>query len=134
METVKEIAKKLKVKYLVDVECNLPVKKRGEAIYQPDIVAFNKQNGEVMYIIEVQTANVRKSIAGATILAEVCMSMLNQPTKPSLFFVVKDKSGGRELMKLNFRVRKIMESLKKSHLKEAKLLKKTDFLKCLDQL
>ena len=133
-ETLSEIAEKLKVKYLVDVECNLPKKKREKALYQPDIVAFDKKTREIMYIIEVQTANVRKSIAGATILAEVCMSMIDQSSKPSLFFVVKDKSGKRELKKLNFRIRKIMESLKQLHLKEVKFFKKTDFVKYVNQL
>lgn len=73
-ESVAEIAEKLRAKYLVDVECNLPEKKRDRALYRPDIVAFDRKTGEIVYIVEIQTANVRKPIAGATILA--CMQRM----------------------------------------------------------
>ena len=132
-ETVQEIVKKLGTKYLLKYPFNLPVQKREKALYQPDIVVFDT-NMEVKYIIEVQTRNVRKSIAGATILAEICLGIMKQDSRPTLFFVVEDDSEERELKKLRFRIDKIRESLKNPHLQKVQINRKTEFLRRIGQL
>ncbi|MFQ6040706.1 MAG: hypothetical protein ACE5PV_07610 [Candidatus Poribacteria bacterium] len=49
-------------------------------------------NGKIIYIIEVEagkkTEPGRKSVVGATILADYCIGLFNQDTKPCLFFIV----------------------------------------------
>jgi len=132
-ETVQEIVKKLRMTYSLKYPFNLPEQKREKALYQPDIVVFDT-NMEVKYIVEVQTRNVRKSIAGATILAEICLGIMKQDSRPTLFFVVKDDSEERELKKLVFRIDKIRESLKNPHLQKVQINRKTEFLRKIEQL
>jgi len=132
-ETVNEIVKKLGTKYSrIEHPFNLPGQTRESALYQPDIVVFD--SNEVRYIIEVQTSNVRKSIAGATILAEVCVAIMQQHLKPSLFFVVKDSSEKQELDKLTKRIELIRRSLKQSSLNKVELQRKDEFLANLSGL
>jgi len=129
-ETVKEIVGKLKKHgYPVKAPYNLPEQTRKGALYQPDIVVFDKGgNNEVVFIIEVQTKNVRKSICGAVILAEICVRMLKQKQKPEMFFVLKETTNEEEIRKLNQRIREIMNSLKQSHIKIPMFLKKNDLI------
>jgi len=132
-ETVNQIVEKLGTKYSrIEHPFNLPGQTRESALYQPDIVVFD--SSEVRYIIEVQTSNVRKSIAGATILAEVCVAMMEQRLKPSLFFVVKDSSEKHELYKLNKRIELIRSSLKQSSLDKVEMQRKDEFLANLSRL
>ncbi len=132
-ETVQEIVKKLRMTYSLKNPLNLPEQRREKALYQPDIVVFDT-NMEVKYIIEVQTRNVRKSIAGATILAEICLGIMKQDSRPRLFFVVKDDSEERELKKIRFRIGKIRESLKDLHLQKVEINRKTEFLRRIEHL
>jgi len=126
-ETVDEVVETLRKKFSrIEHPFNLPGQTRESALYQPDIVVFD--SNEVRYIIEVQTSNVRKSIAGATILAEVCVAILKQRVKPSLFFVVKDNSVEHELQKLERRIQLIRSSLKQSSLEKVELQRKEAFL------
>ena len=53
----------------------------GCALYQPGIAVFDRDTNELKYVIEVQRANVRKSIAGATNLAEICVEGLRPKVK-----------------------------------------------------
>ena len=132
-QTVQEIVEKLRTKYSLKYPFNLPEQKLEKALYQPDIVVFDTNNA-VRYIIEVQTRNVRKSIAGATILAEICLGMMKQDSRPTLFFVVKDDSEERELKKLVFRIDKIRESLRHPHLEKVEICRKTEFVKNIHRL
>lgn len=67
---------------------------KGRNLYRPDIL-LKDYNGNINYIIEAEigptTAAGRKSVVGATILADYCIGILNQEIKPYLFFIVAVK-------------------------------------------
>jgi len=113
---------------------NLPEQTREGALYQPDIVAFDRESKELRCIVEVQTTNVRKSIAGATILAEICMPLLERKSKPRLFFVVRDDSEEHELKKLRRRIQLIREALKQPCLEGVQIMRKRELMPSLHML
>jgi hypothetical protein len=61
-------------------------------LYYPDVL-LKDCNGNIIYIIEVEVGGttIRKSVVGATILADYCIGIRNQEVKPCLFFVVAVK-------------------------------------------
>jgi len=104
--------------YMVKAPYNLPVQNRFGALYQPDICVFDKYSEELKCIIEVQTANVRKSIMGAAILAEISLKDLNLSRKIKLIFILKDNSNQEELRKLVVRLKKMKDLFKLDYLDE----------------
>lgn len=133
-EVVNKIVQILAMKYDVRAPFNLPEQTRDGALYQPDIVAFDRESKELRYIIEVQTSNVRKSIAGATILAEISVAQLHQRISPSLLFVVKDDSEEHELEKLRRRIVLIRDSLKQPSLGTVQIERERAFMLKIDSL
>jgi len=127
-EIVSEIVQHLDGKYRVRAPYNLPGQTRESALYQPDIVVFDKETGELRYIIEVETSSGGKSVAGATILAEVCVAQTKQRLKPSLFFIVKDDGEEHELEKLRKRIQLIRYSLKQPILDKVIIQRKQEFI------
>jgi len=127
-EIVREIVRRLDGKYKVRAPYNLPGQTRESALYQPDIVAFDKETSELRHLIEVETSNVRKSIAGATILAEICIAQMKLRLKPSLFFVVKNDSEEHELEKLRKRIQLIRDSLRQPTLDKVIIQRKQEFI------
>ena len=133
-EVVEMIVQELKRKFDTRSPFNLPEQTREGALYQPDIVAFERESKELRCVVEVQTTNVRKSIAGATILAEICVPLLERKSRPQLFFVVRDDSDEHELEKLRRRIQLIREALKQPWLESVQILRKREFLPILRML
>jgi len=115
-ESVKKVVEKLHSNFDVKAPFNLPKQNRAKSLYQPDVVAFEKGTDEIKLIIELESSNVRKSIMGAAILAQICVKEKNQNSKPKLIFVLKNKSDQEEIRKLNVRLEKMTEILKESYL------------------
>ena len=103
---IKKIEQKFKSKYKIissyrqGKENGLPVKTK-EKIYFPDLILKDKKSGIIKHIIEVETDPVRKSIVGASILADYCIG-LDQPRKKiRLSFIIgnKETKSGRSGLK-----------------------------------
>jgi hypothetical protein len=68
-------------------ENNLPTGAgRDETIYRPDIIVRNS-DGEIIWMVEVETSEGGKAIVGAAVLADVCMDKMSVRNKPKLLFV-----------------------------------------------
>ena len=68
-------------------ENNLPTGAgRNEAIYRPDIIVRNS-DGEIVWLVEVETSEGGKAVAGAAILADITMQKMSVRNKPKLMFV-----------------------------------------------
>jgi Holliday junction resolvase-like predicted endonuclease len=66
---------------------NLPTEAgRGDAIYRPDIIV-RKSDGEIVWLVEVETSEAGKAVAGAAILADICMQKMNVRDRPKPLFV-----------------------------------------------
>jgi hypothetical protein len=66
---------------------NLPEQAgRTDALYRPDIIVRNGE-GQIVWIVEVETSEGGKAVAGAAILADICMEKMNVKSKPKLLFV-----------------------------------------------
>lgn len=63
-----------------------PGKPSNETLYRPDIIVRN-QNDQILWLVEVETSEGGKAVAGAAILADVCMQRMNVEGKPKLLFV-----------------------------------------------
>jgi hypothetical protein len=65
---------------------NLPVNSgRNGSIYRPDIIV--RKNGQIVWLVEVETGEGGKSLAGAAVLADACMEKMQVKNKPNLLFV-----------------------------------------------
>jgi hypothetical protein len=58
----------------------------SETIYRPDIIVRNHDN-QIAWLFEVETSEAGKAVAGAAILADICMEKMNVKSKPKLLFV-----------------------------------------------
>jgi len=82
---------------------NLPQgSRRVEAIYRPDLLVKSQSSGQIACIVEVETsAQAGKSIAGAAILADVCIEIEKergrQQKSPKLIFVFYRPSANLKL-------------------------------------
>jgi len=63
-----------------------PGKPSSETLYRPDIIVKNRREHTVC-LVEVETAEGGKAVAGAAMLADVCMEQMNISNKPRLLFV-----------------------------------------------
>jgi hypothetical protein len=88
--------------WLVQVQGNnLPTgSSRSQSIYRPDILVKD-EDGQIAWILEVETSNAGKAVAGAAILADICMEMEEtgpkQRENPKLLFVFYNPSANLEL-------------------------------------
>jgi hypothetical protein len=89
-------------KYIIEAEVDEQNKLPDAAhrLYQPDVIIKNK-NGEIKYIIEVESDPTRKAIVGASILANESLKALNEIAK--LYFVIYHPDGIRQIH--NFRAK-----------------------------
>ena len=113
-------------KYKVEVEIDkrnyLPDRERHW--YQPDVILRDGQ-GEIKYIIEVESDPVRKVLVGASILANHSIAELGQQTRPQLIFVVYSEQGIRQIP--NF-IEKLKIAKKYcTHLENIEICSKADF-------
>ena len=68
-------------------ENNLPTGAgRIDALYRPDIIVRNRE-GQIVWLVEVETSEGGKAVAGAAILADICMEKMNIKSRPKLLFV-----------------------------------------------
>jgi len=78
-------------------ENNLPIgANRDEAIYRPDVIVRNREN-EIVWLVEVETSEGGKAVAGAAILADICMEKMNVQNKPKVLFVFYRSGSNLEL-------------------------------------
>jgi hypothetical protein len=68
--------------------------------HQPDVILKNK-GAEIEYIVEVENDPVRKTVVGASVLADACLRALKQKKKPQLYFVIYTQEGIKQIP--NFR-------------------------------
>jgi hypothetical protein len=55
---------------------NLPAESgRLGAIYQPDTLVRKGADGQIVWIVEIETSDAGKAVAGAAVLADVCMQV-----------------------------------------------------------
>lgn len=109
----------------------------NEAIYRPDLLVIDPTNGQIVWIVEVETSDPGKSIVGAAVLADICMTIENekghQPTKPHLLFVFY-----RSLANLDLAEKKLAQLRQQNRIRqlaEVLALTEKDALKvvrCLD--
>jgi hypothetical protein len=78
----------------IDGQNKLPDRKRHW--YQPDVLLKNSSD-EIKYIIEVENDPMRKSIVGASILADASINELKQNTRPRLIFIVYTDQGIKQM-------------------------------------
>jgi len=94
----KWIVRRYQARYNVQVEIRaqnrLPDRQRHW--YQPDAV-IRTRRGKIKYIVEVENDPMRKAIVGASILADASIRALKQGMKPTLFFVVYNPKGIRQI-------------------------------------
>lgn len=69
---------------------NLPTKSpRSGTIYRPDLLVW--KNGQLVWIVEVETSEAGKAVVGAAALADICVEIERQRgqqvVKPNLLFV-----------------------------------------------
>jgi len=102
-EVVERISKQFeKKRFQVQTrENNLPAGAgRNDAIYRPDMIVWNSE-GQIVSLVEVETSEGGKAVAGAAILADICMEneMAKglQNTKPNLLLVFYQTSANLEL-------------------------------------
>jgi hypothetical protein len=68
-------------------ENNLPTGGgRNDALYRPDIIVRNRED-QIVWLVEVETSEGGKAVAGAAILADICMEKMNVKGRPKLLFV-----------------------------------------------
>ena len=79
----------------IDGQVYLPSKKNH--LYQPDVVLRDQQGGNIKYIIEIENDPVRKALIGASVLADYCVTIMNQMKKPRLIFIIYADSGIRQI-------------------------------------
>lgn len=103
-ETVASISKEFKRRgFRVHTRLNnLPTDAtRSEAIYRPDILVSNPKDGQIVWIVEVETSEAGKAVVGAAALADICMEKEMakglQKVKPKLLFVFYRTSANLEL-------------------------------------
>jgi hypothetical protein len=82
---------------------NLPTgSRRSQVIYRPDILVRD-EDGQIAWIVEVETSDAGKAVAGTAILADICMGMEKTESKqrenPRLLFVFYNPSANLELAK-----------------------------------
>jgi hypothetical protein len=80
---------------------NLPSgSSRSQAIYRPDILVTDG-DGQIAWIVEVETSDAGKGVAGAVILADACIEIERagpkQRENPKLLFVFYNPSANLEL-------------------------------------
>lgn len=72
---------------------------RSQAIYRPDILVKD-EDGQIAWIVEVETSDAGKAVAGAAILADICMEIEKtgpkQRKNPKLLFVFYNPSANLE--------------------------------------
>jgi hypothetical protein len=78
----------------IDAQNQLPDASRHW--YQPDVVMRNG-DGEIEYIVEVEGDPMRKSIVGASMLAEASVHALDQHVRPTLIFVIYKPEGIKQM-------------------------------------
>jgi len=86
---VKRLAREFESKgYQVQTrENNLPSGAgRDGAIYRPDIIVRNS-DGQIAWLVEVETSEGGKAVVGAAVLADICMRKMNVTNRPKLLFV-----------------------------------------------
>lgn len=81
---------------------NLPQgSRRVEAIYRPDLLVKNPSDGQIAWIVEVETGDAGKSVIGAATLADICMGIEmergRQRESPSLLFIFYRPSANLKL-------------------------------------
>jgi len=104
-------------KYVVSAEIReqnrLPDDKRHW--YQPDVILRDNQ-GDIVFIIEVENDPVRKAIVGASVLADACIGAMRQRRKPIVIFVIYTKQGIRQIHNFNSKIKLVKPYCK--HLKD----------------
>ena len=70
---------------------NLPENaRRDEVIYRPDLIVRNS-DGDIAWLVEVETNQPGKSVVGAAMLADICVEeeikMRRQREKPGMMFI-----------------------------------------------
>jgi hypothetical protein len=93
------------------------VSARCDTIYGTD--------GEIRYIIAVESDPVRKALVGASILADHSIDELKQRAKPRLIFVVYDEHGIRQIR--DFKERLDIAKRYCSHLDDIEIYSQADF-------
>jgi hypothetical protein len=106
----------------IDQQNYLPDRERHW--YQPDVI-MRDGKGEIKYIIEVENDPVRKTLVGASILADYSIGELKQKTKPRLIFVVYTEQGIRQIP--NFKEKLKIAKHYCSHLEDIKIYSEKDF-------
>ena len=99
---------------------NLPYGARqDEAIYRPDMLVKDHKNGDIVWIVEVETSQAGKAVVGAAALAEICMRIEKkegrQKGTPYLLFVFYTPSAKLQLA--NKRLRRLFQNGKVEHLR-----------------
>lgn len=90
----KRYGRKYAVAAEIDAQNQLPDSSRHW--YQPDLLMRNT-DGEIEFIVEVEGDPVRKSIVGASMLAEATIHALDQHVRPTLFFVIYKPIGIKQI-------------------------------------
>jgi len=92
---------------------------RDEAIYRPDMLVKDRKNGDIVWIVEVETSQAGKAVVGAAALAEICMRIEKtegrQKETPYLLFVFYTPSAKLQLA--NKRLKRLFEDGKIEHLR-----------------
>lgn len=112
---------------------NLPTKsRRSGSIYRPDLLV--RKNGQIVWIVEVETSEAGKAVVGAAALADVCMEIEKQKgqqvVNPYLLFVFYRTTANLEL------ATKRLTALKSriSHLEDTLALNEDDAIRKISQL
>ena len=91
-----------KYKVQIEIESKNRLPNSGTDWYQPDVV-IRDNSEDIKYIIEIEGDPVRKSLVGASILADASIARLKQKIKPKLIFVIYDQKGIKQIH--NFLIR-----------------------------
>ena len=125
----KWVKKKYSDYYIVEAESEdgqNPLPDKKSHIYQPDILLRKKKSKSIAYIIEVENDPVRKSLVGASVLADYCIQKMKN-IKPVLVFVIYSREGIKQIP--NFREKLKIAKKYCKNLKGIKIFTTSEFKK-----
>ena len=108
-----QIYAKLESKYKVTLtrkENRLP--DNATHLYEPDVIVWDKKGLNILKIIEIECDPIRKSIIGAPILADYCLALRQQSTKPEFYFIIYDENGIKQIKDFKARIKVIGHYIK----------------------
>jgi len=81
--------------HLVNRQERLAISK--DDYYKPDITLRDSTTKAITHIIEIEKDPTRKAVVGAAILADYCMRLLKQDSKPCLIFAIYGTNGKAQI-------------------------------------